>query len=92
MAGFSRSAAYFFLFSLFGLVFAATRTVPPPGAAVVRLGTTTSGEFKTVSAAVNSLPHDKSLRSIFIYPGEYKEQVYINRTGPLTVLLDDLKP
>lgn len=92
MAGFSRYAAYLFLFSLFSLSFAATRTVPPPGAAVVRSGTTASGEFKTLSAAVNSLPQDKSSRSIFIYPGEYKEQVYINRTGPLTVLLYDLKP
>jgi pectinesterase len=91
MAGFSRYATFFFLFSLFGLSFAATRTVPPRGAVVVRSGTTASGEFKTVSAAVNSLPQDKSSRSIFIYPGEYNEQVYINRTGPLTVLLDDLK-
>ena len=90
MAGFSRSVAY--LFTLFGLAFAASRTVPPSGAIVVRSGTTTSGEFKTISAAVNSLPNDQSSRSIFIYPGQYNEQVYITRTGPLTVLLDKLKP
>ena len=92
MAGFSKSAAYFLLFSLFGPAFAAIQTAPPPGAVVVRLGTTAYGEFKTVSAAVSSLPQDNSSRSIFIYPGEYNEQVYINRTGPLTVLLDELKP
>ena len=89
MAGFSRSVAY--LFALFGLAFAASRTVPPSGAIVVRSGTTASGEYKTISAAVNSLPNDKSSRSIFIYPGQYNEQVYITRTGPLTVLLDKLK-
>ena len=81
---------YFIFVSLFGLVFAQSRTAPPSGAVVVRSGTTAAGEFKTVSAAVNSLPNDKSSRSIFIYPGQYNEQVYINRTGPLTVLLDVL--
>ena len=89
MAGFSRSVAY--LFTLLGLAFAATRTAPPSGAIVVRSGTTTSGEFKTLSAAVNSLPNDKSSRSIFIYPGQYNEQVYITRTGPLTVWLNACK-
>lgn len=90
MAGFSKSVAY--LFALFGFVFAAARTVPPSGAIVVRSGTTASGEFTTISAAVNSLPNDQSSRSIFIYPGQYNEQVYITRTGPLTVLLDEWKP
>ncbi|KIM49893.1 carbohydrate esterase family 8 protein [Hebeloma cylindrosporum] len=85
MAGFSSSLAYLFFISLFGLVIAASRTVPPPDAIVVRLGTTTYGEFNTVSDAVNSLPQDNSASSIFIYPGEYNEQVYINRTGPLTI-------
>ncbi|KAL0577664.1 hypothetical protein V5O48_004312 [Marasmius crinis-equi] len=66
-------------------VFAASRTSPPSGAIVVRAGTTISGEFKTVQAAVDSLPKDGSTRSIFIYPGTYTEQVYITRPGPLTV-------
>ncbi|KAJ8093395.1 hypothetical protein AAF712_002217 [Marasmius tenuissimus] len=66
-------------------VIAASRTSPPSGAIVVRAGTSTSGEFKTVQSAVNSLPNDSSSRSIFIYPGTYTEQVYITRAGPLTI-------
>lgn len=65
----------------------ASRTSPPSGAVVVRAGTTTAGEFSTVSKAVNSLPSDSSARTIFIYPGTYTEQVNITRTGPLTVCL-----
>ncbi|KIM41502.1 carbohydrate esterase family 8 protein [Hebeloma cylindrosporum] len=83
MGGFSRSVAY--LFTLFGLAFAANRTAPPLGAIVVRSGTAAYGEFNTISAAVNSLPNDQSSRSIFIYPGHYNEQVYITRPGPLTI-------
>ncbi|KAJ8093354.1 hypothetical protein PM082_020211 [Marasmius tenuissimus] len=67
------------------VVLAASRTSPPSGAIVVRAGTSTSGEFKTVQSAVNSLPNDSSSRSIFIYPGTYTEQVYITRAGPLTI-------
>ncbi|ESK82463.1 carbohydrate esterase family 8 protein [Moniliophthora roreri MCA 2997] len=66
-------------------VIAASRTSPPSGALVVRAGTSTSGEYKTVQAAVNALPSDSSSRSIFIYPGTYTEQVYITRPGPLTI-------
>lgn len=65
---------------------AASRTTPPAGAVVVRQGTTTAGEFGTITAAVNSLPADTSSRSIFIYPGTYSEQVYISRSGPLKVI------
>jgi hypothetical protein len=36
---------------------------------------------------VNSLPNDSSSRVIFIYPGTYSGQVYITRSGPLTVRL-----
>ncbi|KAF9475417.1 pectin lyase-like protein [Pholiota conissans] len=73
------------LASLSRLVLAASRTTPPAGALVVRAGTTTSGEFKTVSSAIASLPNDSSARSIFIFPGTYFEQVYITRSGPLTI-------
>ncbi|KAK7044891.1 carbohydrate esterase family 8 protein [Favolaschia claudopus] len=66
-------------------VFAASRTSPPSGAIVVRKGTTTSGEFATLTAALNSLPNDSSSRSIFIYPGTYSEQIDITRSGPLTI-------
>jgi len=70
---------------LLRVAYAASRTSPPAGAKVVRAGTTNSGEFSTVSAAVNSLPNDSSSQSIFIYPGTYTEQVSITRSGPLTV-------
>lgn len=69
-----------------GAASAASRTTPPAGAKVVRAGTTTSGEFKTVTAAVNALPNDSSSQVIFIFPGTYTEQVpSITRVGPLTV-------
>lgn len=74
------------VFALCQLVFAASRTSPPAGAKVVRAGTTSSGEYSTVSAAIASLPNDGTSRSIFIYPGTYNEQVYITRNGALTVL------
>ncbi|KAH9480341.1 Pectinesterase [Psilocybe cubensis] len=66
-------------------VLGASRTSPPSGAVIVRAGTTTSGEFSTVSKAVNSLPNDNSARTIFIFPGTYTEQVNITRPGPLTI-------
>ncbi|KAF8162526.1 pectinesterase [Mycena galopus ATCC 62051] len=64
---------------------AASRTTPPSGAIVVRQGTTTSGEFATLTAALNSLPNDSSSRSIFIFPGTYVERIDITRSGPLTI-------
>ena len=72
-------------FALPLLAHAASRTSPPSGSIVVRQNTTTTGEFKTITAAVNSLPSDGSKRSIFVFPGTYSEQVFINRTGPLIV-------
>lgn len=71
--------------SAFPAVYAASRTSPPSGAKVVRAGTSASGEFSTITEALNSLPNDSTSQSIFIYPGTYKEQVLITRTGPLTV-------
>ncbi|KJA26945.1 carbohydrate esterase family 8 protein [Hypholoma sublateritium FD-334 SS-4] len=70
---------------LFRFSLAASRTSPPAGAVVVRSGTTAAGEFATISAAVSSLPNDKTSQSIFIFPGTYTEQVDITRTGPLTI-------
>ncbi|KAG6889856.1 hypothetical protein C0992_003835 [Termitomyces sp. T32_za158] len=67
------------------MVFAASRTSPPAGAKIVRAGSSSSGEYSSVSAAVASLPNDSSSQSIFIYPGTYNEQVYITRNGPLTI-------
>ncbi|KAJ7262445.1 pectinesterase [Mycena rebaudengoi] len=71
--------------SLVQYALAASRTTPPSGAIVVREGTTTSGEFATINAALNSLPNDSSSRSVFIFPGTYAEQVSISRAGPLTI-------
>ncbi|KAF9046177.1 pectin lyase fold/virulence factor [Panaeolus papilionaceus] len=71
--------------ALWGLALAATRTSPPSGSIVVRARTNTAREYRTVASAVASLPNDSSSRSIFIYPGTYNEQVYITRSGPLTI-------
>ncbi|KAL0961177.1 hypothetical protein HGRIS_006149 [Hohenbuehelia grisea] len=68
-----------------GSVLAASRTSPPSGALVVRAGTTTTGEYKTLSSAVAALPNDSSSRSIFIFPGTYSGQVNIDRSGPVTI-------
>ncbi|TFK32886.1 carbohydrate esterase family 8 protein [Crucibulum laeve] len=57
----------------------------PSGALVVRAATMTSDKFKTVSSAVAALPSDGSLKIIFIFPGTYNEQVYITRSGTLTI-------
>lgn len=61
------------------------RIIPPKGALIVRANTTSPHEFPTVNAAVASITNDTVSSSIFIYPGVYYEQVFVNRTGPLTV-------
>ncbi|KAJ6453544.1 pectinesterase [Mycena sanguinolenta] len=76
--------AFLFL-PLIQYALAASRTTPPSGAVVVRAGTTTPGEFSTLSAALASLPNDNSSRSIFIFPGTYTGQNDITREGPLTI-------
>jgi len=63
----------------------ASCTSPPTGAHVVRRKSTRSGEFATITSAVNALPQDFSAQTIFIYPGTYTERVHITRPGPLTV-------
>ncbi|KAJ6557886.1 carbohydrate esterase family 8 protein [Mycena capillaripes] len=75
----------FLSLSLIQYTLAASRTTPPSGALIVRKGTTTSGEFATLTAALNSLSNDSSSRSIFIFPGTYAEQIDITRSGPLTI-------
>ncbi|ESK92758.1 pectinesterase a [Moniliophthora roreri MCA 2997] len=69
--------------ALFSLSWALTS--PPSGALVVRQSGTKSGEYSTVSAAVAALGPGTSSKTIFIYPGTYKEQVYITYGGPLTI-------
>ncbi|KAG7087382.1 hypothetical protein E1B28_013355 [Marasmius oreades] len=60
-------------------------TSPPAGALVVRQSGTNSGEYSTVSAAVAALGSGTASKTIFIYPGTYKEQVVFKYGGPLTV-------
>ncbi|KAJ7735761.1 pectinesterase [Mycena metata] len=79
------SLLFFLSLSVVQSALSAVRTTPPSGAIIVRKGTTTSGEFATLTAALNSLPNDSSNRSIFIFPGTYAEQIDITRTGPLTI-------
>ncbi|KAJ3804725.1 pectinesterase [Lentinula aff. lateritia] len=67
------------------LALAASRTSPPTGAVVVRAETTTSGEFATITEALDSFPDSTSSQSLFIYPGTYTELIDITRTGPLTI-------
>jgi hypothetical protein len=73
------------LLSGFALNPPATRTSPPSGSLIVRSGTTTSGEYKTLASAVAALPADTSSQTIFIYPGTYTGQVLVQRSGPVTV-------
>ncbi|KAF7366946.1 Pectinesterase [Mycena sanguinolenta] len=75
----------FLFLPLLQYALAASRTTPPSGAIVVRAGTTTAGEFSTLSAALASLPNDDSSQSIFIFPGTYTGQNDITREGPLTI-------
>ncbi|KAF8989553.1 carbohydrate esterase family 8 protein [Cyathus striatus] len=62
-----------------------SRTIPPSDALVVRQSNTKSGEYSTISKAVSALGTSTSAKSIFVYPGVYKEQVYVNYGGPLKI-------
>lgn len=61
------------------------RTTPPDGAILVQT-TPSETSFVSLQAAVNSLPNDNSSKTIFIYPGNYFEQVFITRPGMTTIL------
>ncbi|KAF8824862.1 hypothetical protein HHX47_DHR7000050 [Lentinula edodes] len=61
------------------------RTTAPAGALVVSKSPA-SGQYSTVQAAVDALPDDGSTQVIFIETGTYDEQVYIDRSGMLTIL------
>lgn len=66
---------------LVGLAAAASRTKAPSGALVVGVNQT----YTTVSGAVAALTNTTKEQIIFIQPGTYNEQVYINIEGPLTI-------
>jgi pectin methylesterase-like acyl-CoA thioesterase len=52
-----------------------------------------TGESATINVAMSSVSNTSSSIELFIYPGTYNEQLYINRTGPVTVrfLTDKLR-
>ncbi|MBW0510397.1 hypothetical protein O181_050112 [Austropuccinia psidii MF-1] len=60
-------------------------TRPHPNALVVRKGSTNSGEYPTISAAVDALEGFHGPRQIFIYPGNYPEHVHIKSKHPLRI-------
>jgi pectinesterase len=63
---------------------AVSRTSAPSGCLSVKSGTTTSGWYTTLTAALNSLSGTGSA-CIFLYSGTYNEQVTISYSGPLTL-------
>lgn len=60
------------------------QTTPAKGSLVVDGSGKYPGSYANISAAVTALHNETSPQSIFIFPGIYKEQVYI---GPLTSAL-----
>ncbi|EME88007.1 carbohydrate esterase family 8 protein [Pseudocercospora fijiensis CIRAD86] len=74
---------FFALWPLLGIAAAAGRTSAPSGALVVG----GNGTYSTIQAAVDALSTSSSEEQIiFIHPGTYKEQVYIDSlSGPLTI-------
>lgn len=60
------------------------RTSAPSGCLSVKAGSTASGYYQTLTAALASLSGTASA-CIFLYSGTYTEQVTINYGGPLTI-------
>ena len=73
----------FTLSPLLGIAAAVGRTTAPTGALVVG----DSGDYSTIQDAVDALSTSSSEEQvIFIQPGTYKEQVFIDAlSGPLTI-------
>jgi pectinesterase len=62
------------------------RTKPDRGALVVDASGRYNGSYTTIGAAVAGLHNDTNAQKIFVFPGTYKEQVYIPpHKGPLTI-------
>lgn len=74
---------FFTLSPLLGIAAAVGRTTAPSGALVVG----DSGDYSTIQDAVDALSTSSSEEQvIFIQPGTYKEQVFIDAlSGPLTI-------
>ncbi|KAI1864108.1 uncharacterized protein JN550_009128 [Neoarthrinium moseri] len=67
-----------------GLEKRSSRTSAPSGCLNVKAGTTTTGWYATLGAAIASLSGSKSA-CIFMYSGTYNEQLRIDYAGPLTI-------
>ncbi|KAL1627174.1 hypothetical protein SLS56_006512 [Neofusicoccum ribis] len=62
-------------------------TTPPAGAVLVSVGGSVNGSYSNLTAALASLPSDSSTQIIFMYPGQYLEQVpSVNRPGPVQIV------
>ncbi|KAG7382348.1 hypothetical protein PHYPSEUDO_005026 [Phytophthora pseudosyringae] len=62
------------------------RTVPPPGAIVVDATSAQYGSFQTLSEGVANLHNTTAEQTIFLFPGTYREQVFITPlAGPLVL-------
>lgn len=62
-----------------------TRLSSPNGCLIVRGDNTTYGQYATLGAAVGALGSGKTPQCIYIYPGEYKEQITVKYGGNLTI-------
>ncbi|XP_058722174.1 pectinesterase PPME1-like [Vicia villosa] len=59
-----------------------------PGAKVIKVMKDGSGQFKTITDAINSIPTGNNKRVILkIGPGNYKEKITIDRSKPFITLL-----
>lgn len=63
----------------------------PPNTTIVSANDTRA-HFKTIQAAISSLPNDTSTQTILILAGTYKEQLNITRAGPITILGETTNP
>jgi pectin methylesterase-like acyl-CoA thioesterase len=62
-------------------------TVPPLGAVIVSKDGGNNAAYTNITAALASLPQDKTNQTIFIYPGTYNEQIpSVNRPGAVRII------
>ncbi|KAF7348127.1 Pectinesterase [Mycena sanguinolenta] len=87
IAGMRRLFEFIFLLgSVISLSVGRSSTKPPPGAVLVKPGTTVTGEFTNLGDALNALPADDTTQVVFVYPGTYAGQVNVSRPGPVTIM------
>lgn len=62
-------------------------TLPPLGAVIVSKDGSNNAAYTNITAALASLPQDKTNQTIFIYPGTYNEQIpSVNRPGAVRII------